>query len=166
MVAGPLPSGISRCSVLPSKRMRRSKAEAMLQAARAPVKISVAVACRDSRAESLTGVMAVAPSANRRALAASAPVGRKKVIGAGNEHQPFGFGGGGGNLLNCAAGANWSWSPLRKSLGRVQFCRKEYLIFAAFGLGGQAQRGEGADGWAAVRLPCRNRRGAPWPRQS
>ena len=39
--------------------------DAMLQAARAPVKISVAVVCRSSRVESPTGVMAFAPSANR-----------------------------------------------------------------------------------------------------
>ena len=61
MESGPLPSGRRRWRVLPSKRMRRSKADSMLQALMAPVKISVAVACRVSREESLTGVIAVAP---------------------------------------------------------------------------------------------------------
>jgi len=46
----------------------------------APVKISVAVACRVSREESVTVVIAVAPSANRRAPSESDRVDRQKVI--------------------------------------------------------------------------------------
>ena len=61
----------------------------------APVKISVAVACRESSAVSLTGSHGSCSLSqlgervlHRRQLAG------KKVIGAGKEHQPFGFGGG------------------------------------------------------------------------
>src|SRR5580698_5370485 len=46
-------SGSRRWSLEPSKRMRRSKADSMLQASKACWKIAVAVVWRDSRARSL-----------------------------------------------------------------------------------------------------------------
>src|SRR5579863_9459338 len=61
MAEGPLPSGMSRLSLWPSKRRRRSNAEAMSLALSALVKIPVAAECISSRAASLTGVMATPP---------------------------------------------------------------------------------------------------------
>ena len=98
MDAGPLPSGISLWRVLPWKRRRRSKADAILHALSAPVKMPVAVACRASNAMSLAGVMSVAPSTNRRCLLHRSELPCEKVIGAREEDEPLGFGGRCGHL--------------------------------------------------------------------
>jgi hypothetical protein len=95
MVAGPLPSGMSRCSVLPSKRKRRSKAEAMLQALMAPVKISVAVACIVECGIAGRGHADCSFSQPASDDCIAGKVACKEVIGAGDEHQLFGIGGGG-----------------------------------------------------------------------
>src|SRR3954454_7961892 len=98
MMSGPLPSGIKRSSTSPSNRMRRSNADSMLQAASAPVKISVAVECRVSRTRSLTGVIKVLlQPACERGLHRLQPAG-EKMIGARNQRHVFWLGRGSGCL--------------------------------------------------------------------
>src|SRR5947209_1039312 len=76
-----------RRSMFPSNRIRRSKADSMLQAARAPVKISVAVECKVSNSRSLTGVIdSLLEPARKRGLHRLQPAG-KKMIGARNQRQ-------------------------------------------------------------------------------
>ncbi len=50
---------------------------------------------------------------------------------------------------NCAAGANSSRSPLRKSFGICQIPQEGIAVSGTIGLRGQAQRDEGAHSWSS-----------------
>src|SRR5579862_1992160 len=85
MLSGPLPSGTSRFRTFPSNLIRRSNADSILQAARAPVKISDAVECRVSNTRSLTGVINLLPQPPGKHRLHGMLVARKKMVGARNQ---------------------------------------------------------------------------------
>ena len=66
----------------------------------------------------------------------------EKVIGAGNEHQPFGIGSGSGKLLKLRGGRELVLVSAEKQLGKGCVLQEGIPIFAAISLGGQAQRGD------------------------
>ena len=72
------------------------------------------------------------------------------MIGAGNEEEVFGFGGVGDNLLKLGGGRKLVVVATEKELGNLALAQAGVPVFLAIGLGRQAQRGEGTDGFASA----------------
>jgi hypothetical protein len=64
---------------------------------------------------------------------------RKKVIGAGKEHQAFGFGGGVEHLRQLCGRREWVVVPTEKQFGGHAVVQKWVLKFAAISLCGQPE---------------------------
>ena len=87
----------------------------------------------------------------------------KEVIGAGKEHQSFGFGGGGGHLRQLCGGRELVVVSAEKELGNGAVVQGRIAVVVAVGLGGQAERDESADigggiagwqqAWSAMAAP-------------
>ena len=70
---------------------------------------------------------------------------RKKVIGAWEEHQSFGFGGGGGHLHQL-----YGWRELvvvstEKKFGNRRCAQERIVVFPAVNLDGESKGGKSAE---------------------
>jgi len=70
---------------------------------------------------------------------------RKKMIGAGEEHQSFGFGGGGGHLHQLCCWRELVVVSTEKELWNFAVAQERIAIFAVVNLDGESKGGKCAD---------------------
>lgn len=76
----------------------------------------------------------------------------KKVIGAGEEHQTFGIGGGRGHLLQLSGRGELVAVSAEKELGNGAVLQGRIAVVMTVGLSGQAEGDESADVGAGLRV--------------
>ena len=149
MLSGPLPSGISRLSVLPSKRMRRSNADSMLLASSAPVKNSVArsvqkiergIAGRRHRICSF--------SQAARARLHLFEMSGKEVIGAGMSTRVLGLAAESKRMFQLHLGGELVLIAAEKELGERASGEKRVFVGTFEAVGRKSEQGKRAKRWA------------------